>query len=241
MNEYNRLKAGDLNKGGSTKYKSAQPWGYNVASGLRWEYIPDAGFADAKVSYHYDKVSPGYEGGPPLVRMRDTYYTRSGTLSSENVLTRRLRTLVEGRIDDTTDREVRLTLQGAVNYAVAENWVMRLVSACAKENPHFTSKAISVALERDWRGTWFVSMFGRYYEDTGEIDNGFANDTSAPPLETYQVGLGVRRQGNRSVCKLDIGPCFTRYEADQRRNTDLDQLYKDRDWVLMQVAYQYEF
>ncbi len=241
MDEYNRLKAGDRNQGGRTGYRSAHPWGYNGSTGLRWEYLPDAGFADAGIAYHYDVVSPGYEGGPPLVRLRDTYHTRSGYLSFENVLTRRLRTLVSGRIDDTTDRDVRLTLQGAVNYAIAENWVMRLAAGGAKENPHFTSKSFSVALERDWRSTWFAGVFGRYYEDTGEIENGVANDAAAPPLETYQVGLGVRRQGNRSVIKFDIGPCFSRYEEDPRRNTDLDQLYKDRNWLLLQLAFQHQF
>ena len=241
MDEYNRLKAGDVDKGELTGYRSAHPWGYNVATGLRWEYLPDAGFADAGVSYQYDEVSPGYEGGPPLVRLRDTYHTRSGHLASENVLTRRLRTQVEGRIDDTTDRDPRLTLQGALNYAMAENWVMRLAAGCANEEPYFTSKSVSVALDRDWRGTWFAGVFGRYYEDTGEIENGVANDAAAPPLKTYQAGLGVRRQGNRSVIKFDIGPCFSRYEADPQRNTALDQLYKDRNWLLLQVAFQHQF
>jgi hypothetical protein len=241
MDEYYRLKAGDRNKGGVTGYRSAHPWGYNVASGLRWEYLPDAGFVDTGLSYQYDKVSPGYERGPPLVRLRDTYHTRSAHLSFENVLTRRLRTLVEGRIDDTTDRDPRLTVQGAINYAVAENWVMRLAAGCANEEPHFTSKSVRVALDRDWRSTWFVGVFGRYYEDKGEIYNGVANDAAAPPLKTYQAGLGVRRQGSRSVYKFDIGPCFSRYEADSRRNRALDQLYKDRDWLLLQIAFQYEF
>lgn len=240
MDEYNRLKSGDRNKGGVTGYQSAHPWGYNVGSGLRWEYLPDAGFADAGLSYQYDEVSPGYEGGPPPVRLRDTYHTCSGYLSFENVLTRRLRTLVTGRIDDTTDRDPRLTLLGALNYAVAENWVMRLAAGCTKEHPHFTSKSVSLALDRDWRGTWFVGVFGRYYEDEGEIYNGVANDAAAPPLKTYQAGLGMRRQGNHSVFKFDIGPCFSRYEADPRRNTALDQLYKDRNWLLLQVAFQYQ-
>jgi hypothetical protein len=84
-------------------------------------------------------------------------------------------------------------------------------------------------------------VFGRYYEDKGEIYNGVANDAAAPPLKTYQAGLGVRRQGSRSVYKFDIGPCFSRYEADSRRNRALDQLYKDRDWLLLQIAFQYEF
>jgi len=243
MDEYNRLKYGDrnLSSGHHTGYRNTHPWGYNVSPSLRWEYLPGAGFADAGVSFQQATVSPGYEGGPPLVRLRDTYDTHSGHLSFENVLTRRLRTVVGTRIDDTTDRDVRVTLQGALHYALAENWVMRLDAGYATEDPHFTSKSTSVALERDWRGTWFVSVFGRYYEDTSEIDNGIANQDAAPPLKTYQAGVGVRRKGNRSIFKFDIGPLFSRYEPHPQRNTDLDQLYKDRNWLLMQVAFQHQF
>lgn len=243
LDEYNRIKFGDRNTsgGGRVGYRDAHPWGYNASPSLRWEYLPDAGFAEAGVSYQYDSVSPGYEGGPPLVRLRDTYETVGGHLAFENVLTRRLRTRVEGRIDDTTEREKRVTLQGALNYALAENWVARLTVGYAKEDPHFSAKSASAVLERDWHGTWFVSVFGRYYEDTSEIDNGIALDAAAPPLKTYQAGLGVRRQGNRAAIKFDIGPCFSRYALHPRRNTDFDQLYKDRDWLSLQAAYQYQF
>lgn len=243
MDEYNRLKFGDRGTagGGLSGYRSADPWGYNASPSLRWEYLPDQGFADAGVAYQYDRVSPGYEGGPPVVRLRDNYETVSGYLSSENVLTRRLRTMVGGRIDDTTERETRVTLQSALNYALAEDWVVRLAVGYAKERPQFSAKSASAVLERDWHGTWFLSVFGRYYEDTSEIDYGIANDAAAPPLKTYQVGLGVRRKGSRSTIKFDIGPCFSRYALHPRRNTDFDQLYKDRDWLSLQAALQYQF
>ena len=223
-------------------YRNAHPWGYNVSSGLRWEYLPESGFADASVTYQHDIVSPGYEiGVPVVVRLRDTYDTVSGRLAFENVLTRRLRTMFECRIDDTTARDVRLTLQGALNYAPAENWVIRLAAACATEEPDFTSESVSAVLERDWHGTWFVSVFGRYYEDSSEIANGIARNAVAPPLETYQAGLGVRRQGNRSSFKLVIGPCFNRYELHPRRDTAFDQLYKNRDWLSVQAAFLHRF
>ncbi len=54
MDEYNRLKFRD-----TLGYRDADPWGCNVSPSLRWEYLPDAGFVDAGVSYQYDKVSPG--------------------------------------------------------------------------------------------------------------------------------------------------------------------------------------
>ena len=242
MDEYNRIKFGERNtSGGRSGYRDADPWGYNASSGLRWEYFPDAGFADAGISYQHDRVAPGYEDGTPLVRLRDTYDTVGGYLSFENVLTRRLRTMLKGRLDDTTGREVRLTLQGALNYALAENWVMRLEAGYATEDPKFIAKSFSAALERDWHGIWFVSVFGRYYEDTSEIENGISNIAAAPPIETYQAGLGVRRRGNRSTVKIDIGPCISRYDSRPQRNTDFDQLYKDRNWLSLQAAFQYKF
>lgn len=223
-------------------YRNADPWGYSVSSGLRWEYSPDTGFAEASVSYQHDVVSPGYETGiPVIVRLRDTYDTVSGRLAFENILTRRMRTMLECRIDDTTGRDPRVTLHGALNYAPAENWVIRLFAAGSKEEPDFTSSAIGAILERDWHGIWFVSVFGRYYEDSSEIANGIERNAVAPPLETFQAGFGVRRQGIRSSFKLAIGPCFTRYDRHPQRDTAFDQLYEDRDWLSMQFAFLYRF
>ncbi len=223
-------------------YRNADPKGYNVSAGLRWEYLPDTGFADASISYQHDVVSPGYEIATPVVtRLSDTYDTISGRLALENVLTRRMRTMLECRIDDTSERDVRLTVQGALNYALAENWVARLAAAYGTEDPDFTSKSFSAVLERDWHGIWFVSVFGRYYEDSSEIANGVARNAVAPPLETFQTGLGIRRQGNQSAFKLVVGPCFTRYDLHPQRDTAFDQLYKDRDWLSVQFSFLYQF
>ena len=222
-------------------YKKAHPYGYNVSAGLRWEFLPNTGFADTSISFQHDVVSPGYEMGEPVVRLRDAYDTISGRLAFENILTRRIRTLVECQIDDTTDRNTRFTLQGALNYALAENWVARFSAAGSKEEPNLTSKSIITVLERDWHGIWFVNLFGRYYEDTSEIANAIASNAAAPPIKTYQAGLGVRRQGRRSSFKLVLGPCFNRYRRKNERDTSFDQLYKDRDWFSVQAAFLHRF
>ena len=222
-------------------YEEADPWGCNVSTGLRWEYLPAAGFAEATVSYLHDVVSPGYELGVPMVRLRDRYDTFSGHLAFENVLTRRLRTLVEFQVDDTTDREWRYTLTGTLNCAVAEHCVLRLAAAGVEERPCFESESYSAVLERDWHGTWFASVFARYYEDTGEIVNAVVRNASAPPLETYQVGFGLRWRGHRSSLKLVAGPCFTRYQPNCPCDPAFDQLYKDRDWLSVQFAFVHEY
>lgn len=241
MDQYYRLQY--KNSDGTRRYHKASPWGYSVGSGLRWEYLEGAGYIHASISYQHDVVSPGYnyEQGPPYKRMRDNYDTISSYLSFENVLTRRLRSMIEVRVDNTTARDSRLTLQGGLNYALSESWVARLTAGYATEDPHFTAKSASLAVERDWHGTWFVSLFGRYYEDTSEMEKGIATQAAAPPLKTYQAGIGVRRQGHNTTLKFDIGPCLTRYSQQSGRNTELDQLYKDREWLSLQAAVQYKF
>ena len=222
-------------------YREAEPWGCNASTGLRWEYLPAAGSVEASLSYQYDVVAPGYEIGTRLVRLRDQYDTVSGRLAFENVLTRRVRALAECQIDDATDRELRFTLQESLNCALAEHWVLRLALAGATEEPDFESKSVGATLERDWYGTWFVSLFGRYYEDTSEIENAVSGSAVAPPLETYQTGVGLRWQGQRSSLKLVVGPCFSRYHADSPRVTAFDQLYQDRDWLSVQLAFVREY
>jgi hypothetical protein len=243
LNEYYRHVFDVLEEfiSGMQGYKNARPKGYNVSSGLRWEYMPDIGYVDAGISYQHDVVSPGYEMGVPLLRLRDKYNTKSGHLAFENVLTRRLRTMAEFRVDDTTNRELRFSVQGGLNYAMAENWVMRLNAGWLKERPGFRSKSISAVLERDWHGVWFASLFGRYYEDTSEIENGVISIAAAPPLESYQAGIGLRRQGHSSSFKFVTGPCFSNYKRKPDRDIAFDQLYKDRDWLSVQFTYLHRF
>src|SRR6185503_10816311 len=74
-------------------YEETDPWGFNVSGGTRWEYLPTAGFAQAEVAYQRDAVSPSYDKPvfEPLIRGLDLIETWIGRVSSENVLTRRLR------------------------------------------------------------------------------------------------------------------------------------------------------
>ena len=222
-------------------YEKADPRGYNISNSLRWEYLPDTGFAEASISYQHDIVSPGYDMGVEIVRLRDTYDTISSRIASENILTPRVRTLAELRVDNTTDRDVRFTIQGSLNYAIDDHWVLRLTAGGAKEAPNFTSKSVSALLEYDWHDTWFMSLFGRYYEDSSEIGNAIVWNAAAPPLETYQAGLGLRRQGHYTSFRFVMGPCFSRYDRRADRDTAFDQLYSDRDWLSVQAVFVHRF
>ena len=47
-----------------TQYERPEPRGFNAAAGLRWEYQPTTGFAEANFLYANDQIAPGYERDP---------------------------------------------------------------------------------------------------------------------------------------------------------------------------------
>lgn len=228
-------------------YEKAHPWGYNTAAGARWEYLPASGLVQGDLGYQYDLIAPGYEVQlqpfpPRLVRFRDNYDTLFGRLTFENVLTPRIRSLQELQFTDTTDRQLRYSLQSSLNVSLAEHWTTRLVVSGSKEDPQFEAFYGGATLERDWNETWFVSLMGRYYKDTGQIENALLpENTAAPPLEAVLLGLGFRWQGAHSSFKMVVGPYFTRYETPTGEFATFAHLYQNRDWFSGQLSFVHEF
>jgi hypothetical protein len=86
-------------------YTEADPKGWNVAGGFRWEYWPATGFLEARAGYNLDVVAPGYvldtsRPVDPLVRGQDRLQTPSLKVSFENVLGARWRLLNEVQLSD---------------------------------------------------------------------------------------------------------------------------------------------
>ncbi len=230
-------------------YNKSHPAGYNFSTGIRWEYQPASGFLQVDAIYSRDNVPSGYEIvvrpppqiGTELVRSADRLETAGARLSLENVLTRRVRILNEFQMADTTDRDPRFSYQGSLNWAVAERWVLRSVLGLSKEDPNFHSFSFASTLEYDWEQKWFVSLFGRYYKDNGEIDNPQLFNIAAPALETFQVGAGLRWQGDRWSFKLVAGPYFTRYASVEADVKPFEKLYRGRAWGLAQASLAFSF
>ncbi len=231
-------------------YQPADPWGFNASTGLRWEYAPGKGFLQAEFRYQYDIVAPGYDVNIhylpfKLIRRRDQLNTFAGRLSLENTIGSRVRTLQELLFASTTDREMRYSLQSSLNWAPADRWTLRLVAGGTQENPDFLAGWVSATLERDWNQTWFVSVFGRCYTDTGQFENALPSfltgDTAAPPVDTLQTGLGLRWQGRKSSVKVLAGPYFSRYPDPKPGVASFANLYKSRDWYFVQFAFEHQF
>ena len=82
---------------------------------------------------------------------------------------------------------------------------------------------------------------GRWYTDTGEIDDSLLLSSAAPELETWHIGLGIRWQGANSAVKLSGGPYFTRYGALGPYTESFHNLYRGRDWGIVQLAFTHQF
>jgi len=224
-------------------YEDADPWGVNASGAARWEYLPAQAILEGQVLYARDDVAPGYEiettptgGFGRLVRGRESLDTVSVRLSTENVLTRYIRTRLLVQWTDTTDRENRYAAQGDLNVALGNRWTWRSTAGYTEEDPTFEAWFAGTTLEWEAFNSFFLSASGHYYEDTGEIVNSLQLSTAAPALMAKQVGVGVRYVWPHVAVKAFVGPYFTRYDAVDQGTMPFINLYKDRDWWLAQLA-----
>jgi hypothetical protein len=228
--------------------RQAEPHGVSGNVGVRWEFLPAAGLVEAGFIYGYDHIAPAYDEvlhpdlGLVAVRpLRSDLGTVAFRLAFENVLTRRLRTRVELRSTDQSERDARHSIQGAANYALGENWVARAEAGYAVEDPEFEAKWFAGTIERRLGEHFYVSATGRYYHDAGEIENTISFSSSAPGLEAWQAGLGLRWVSGGHSVKLYGAPYFTNYAPVDFTTLFFGPLYRDRTFAVVQLAYSFEF
>ena len=224
-------------------YIEAEPWGVNVGIGLRWEYAPTTGFLQVDYAWQKDEIAPGYEKKPfePLAKGRDELDTHTASVTLENILTPSFRSQVVGFVTDTTGRELRYGGQASLNWALAESWVLRSTVGYSEEAPEFEAWFVDETLEMDIDEQWYFSLTSRWYTDTGEIDDSLLLSSAAPELETWHIGLGIRWQGANSAVKLFGGPYFTRYGTLGSWAEPFYNLYRGRDWGIVQLAFTHQF
>ena len=227
-------------------YEDPDPKGFNISPGVRWEYLPGIGFGEARFGYAREKVAPGYEDTVPngryvLVQGREILDTLSFNFSSENILNPRMRVLNEFAFIWTTGRDLRFTYNGSLNVALAERWTFRANGGVATEQPTFNAFYFGGTLEWEPVHGLLLSLTGRYYEDTGEIENSLLLTSAAPPLKSWGAGLGLRYSWKHSSLKLYLGPFWTDYAPQQVSSAEFLYLYRDRNWGLAQFAWSLQF
>ena len=229
-------------------YEPPDPKGFNLSLGGRWEYLPAAGFAEVNLGYAREQTAPGYEDGSDsmgnyvLLKGRERLDTKSLAVSSENVLTRHVRARNDFILTKVTDRDARFSYQGSVNLALGDDWVLRAYGGITTEQPRFDAHFFGLTLEYELLPKLLVSLTGRYYRDTGEIENSLLLFTSAaPPLRSWEAGVGIRFAWGRSSLKAYAGPFWTDYTRKNDIAPEFTYLYADRNWLLAQFAYSLQF
>lgn len=224
-------------------YSEAKPHGVNLGVGVRWEVSPTTSFIQFDYAWQADSIAPGYEKKPfkPLAQGRDELYTHTAALTLENILSPSLRSQLSGYASDTTGREMRYGGRLSLNWALAEHWVLRSSIGYSQEEPQFDAWFMDETIEADIDGRWFFSLSGRCYRDTGEIDDSLLLSSAAPELETRYVGLGMRWQGVNSALRFSGGAYSTRYGALGLFTEPFHNLYRDRSWGIVQMAFTHQF
>jgi hypothetical protein len=228
-------------------YEEPDPKGWNGSGGVRWEYLPATGYAELKLGYAYEQTAPGYEDGNDpqgnyvLIRGREQLDTAALNFSSENVLSPRVRALQEFSFTQTTARDLRFSYQGSINLALGERWVVHGNGGVATEAPRFDAYYFGATLEHEIIPSLLLSVTGRYYKDTGEIENSLLTSSAAPPLESWEVGLGLRYAWRHAALKIYFAPFWTHYATPGVGSAEFLHLYEDRRWWLAQFAFSGQF
>ena len=225
------------------EYQEADPNGWNVGAGGRWEYLPASGFFQLDVAYQHDVVSPGYEWTilQGLVRGIEDLDTWSATAAFENVLTPRIRTLHQFAVAKTTAREARYSYLGSLNYAAGEDWVWRPTIGFVQESPTFDALSLGLSVEYALGDNWTAGINGRYYGDTGEIEDLAVISSAAPPMDAFQIGGSLRWAGEGKSFRLQAGHYETRYDEPGLGQVEYFHLYQGRDWVYIESAFSIGF
>lgn len=230
-------------------YKMADPWGFNLTTGLSRDTQSGIGLISATLIFAQDDVAPGYDRPifQDLDRGRQRLHTGSIQLQQESVLTRTSRIQNQVQMTRTTDREVRYLYSGYFNQAIGENWVLRAEGAYTfesveeEEESDFESHSFGVTLEYDWDQRWFLSINGRIYEDNGEIETSILISAGPPPLETEHIGLTFRRQNENSSWRLSIAAYSSTFGEVETTIRPFGNLYQNRDWLLASGSYNFQF
>ena len=237
LNEYYRQQFGDIEG-----YQDADAGGLNVSGAASWEYVPNSGILQLDAGFLRDKIAPGYEiDFEGLFRGRETLNSWTVQVSSENVINRWIRAHSALSLIGTTEREIRLSYLGRLNLALGERMVVRSTLGATREDPELTAYFVGSSIEYELSQSILLSVSGRYYKDTGEIENSLLFSNAAPGLKSYQLGAGLRILWPNASLKIYAAAYHTSYDEIELGTIFFENLYSSRDWGLFQLAFTKDF
>ncbi|MGB0991130.1 MAG: hypothetical protein ACPG32_01515 [Akkermansiaceae bacterium] len=227
--------------GFSPIYQKPDPGGYSYSASALYSYLSGHSVR-LSIGYGRDTIAPGYSiGVGGIERSRDTLFRRSSTLRFEDVWTPWLKSENTISVADVTLRKKRWSAKSTWHVALGSDWTLRANVGYSEEAPLFEAKYGGLSVEWNFTGNWHISAGVDVYSDTGEIPNAGLITTAAPGVDTVQYGIGLRWVGESSAFRIYAAMYENDYGALGINNQFLKNLYRDRDWVMVQLSYTYQF
>ncbi len=226
-------------------YREPDPSGMSWAFGLQHRLRLLEGVVKASLAYRRDHIAPFYEKPlfAPLRSGRDVLESWSGELSLETVPHRRWRVKGSAGLTSTTGRDLRSHGTFESRWALREHLVVKGNIGVTYESPGFHAAEGGLGIEVDWENEWFISLSARFYSDNGLVRDPDFVSSAAPPLDSTQLGIGLRYLHPRLdwALKFGGGVYWTNFAPVGRNSRDFSDLYKDRQWLFGQAGLSVKF
>lgn len=230
------------------------PRGAVATLGTRWEYLPASGFLSASFTFARDRIAPGYdevfaesEGLVGVAPFRSELDTVAFSLATENILTGRLRSRIEYRFAQQSERDARHGLSGELRYALSRNWFARLDAGgaweqgAAEATRDFEANWVDAGLTWELTPAWSVDLQGGFYRDNGEIENALGFSSAAPEVEVWNSRIGLRHTAGAHAWHVSLGVRSADYAPVAFNNLFFGPLYADRTFLTASAAYRWSF
>ena len=222
-------------------YRDADPRGWAVGGGAVWDPIPGSTRITFNLGYGEDDIVQGWIfGAGGLGSGPSRLQTSSGGVVWEQAINGWLKMENSIRAQEVELREPRFQVQTSWAAAFGPNWTLRANAGATRERPSFEAYYAGALLDYQFLPGWHVSVNGRYYEDTGEIESsGFSS--AAPGMQSFELGASLLFDKGDWAARIYGGFYNTDFEPLSVTNNFFGNLYRDRDWWVTRVAVSYSF
>lgn len=220
----------------SSGYYAPDPGGWSVTGGVAWSPSITRQVS-LDVTYGQDTIAPGWTFQQPSNDLLQTYAVSARW---QETLSPKLKIETSLSLSDVTSRQHRIIAQTSWHYALTSQLTLRAQAGGGKENPGFSSAYGGLYLHTELTSAWSVGVGARIYDDRGEIETSGFN-TSAPGLSSAEFGMTALYQKNSHALRVSLSHFDTNYEPVSAENADFENLYRDRSWIALRLAYSREF
>ena len=230
------------------------PYGYYATGALRWDYNPGAGVLQTQITLARDNIPPAFDDALDEFEnligaevLRTDLNTAAWLISTENVVTGWLRTLLEYRLTNQSERELRHSITGRANIALSDSLFSQFRIGATYEKG-------GEEADEDFRAFWVGQTFlwefnenltfdvgARYYVDNGEIENATGFSSAGPDLDSFSAQIGLRYHKGPHALRIALGWINSEYGSLDFENQFFGGLYQNRDFVTTSIAYRVNF